>query len=76
MNPGQRVLRGTAIAPNLMAAVWWIWTSIKVTSIDGVAALASSGGPQWVFFTIPPVVAMAALIYSPGNSESKPGRSK
>jgi hypothetical protein len=59
-----RLLRGIAIVLNVGAAAWWLWTSIQVTLRVGWPALASSGGLLWLFFTVPPVVAVAALIWT------------
>jgi hypothetical protein len=57
------MLRATAIVLNLTTASWWIWSAIQVTSKVGIAAFGSSGGLLWLLFTIPPAVAVAALIF-------------
>jgi hypothetical protein len=61
MRTAHRVLRGVAIASNALAAAWWVWASIQVTSSVGPAALISSGGLLWMAFTVPPIAALAAL---------------
>jgi hypothetical protein len=61
MSADRRVLRSVAIVLNLLAAAWWIWTSVRVTSRVGPAALLSSGALLWIAFTIPPIIAVVAL---------------
>ena len=59
----RRQLHRFAIGLNLIAAGWWLWTALLVTSKMGLSAVASSGGLLWAAFVVPPLTAIAALLW-------------